>query len=94
MVTSFIRHHIIASPIIAWNNDINEQNRNLVRSSLENAFRLAMGRLRLDEDPEKCYRPVGYIISSEKDKQDLGEGKRDVTIKDRKNKRLKRININ
>lgn len=76
MLTSFIRHHtVMIKPVIGWIQDGHLLNRDEVKEDLYNTLkqgkRLLTGRLKTaDTNPKfTIYQPVGYVLSSKKNKQ-------------------------
>ena len=75
MVTSFIRHHtVMARPayVVAETADELSQTDWVVNfgEALSAAGQLAAGRLASGQDAATKYNPVGYVISTDKDKED------------------------
>ncbi len=94
MLTSLIRHHtIMLRRNIGFIHNGEILNRNELNSSFENALenseRITVGRLMATgEDKTLAYKPVGYILSAEKEKEISVAQRRKVLQKDRVQRRL------
>jgi multimeric flavodoxin WrbA len=76
MLTSFIRHHtVMIKPIIGWIHDGRLLNHDEVKKGLYNTFKygrsLLTGRLNaVETNPDfTIYQPVGYVLSSKRNRQ-------------------------
>ncbi len=75
MITSFVRHHTVVSRpafVVAETNQALSQTNwvDIFSQPLASAAQLAAGRLAGGQDAATKYNPVGYVISTQKDKED------------------------
>ncbi len=89
LFTSMIRHHtIMTKPIITYLNEGKVLNSDLVFKDMENfikqATRTTIARvMSAGQEDEIKYRPIGYILSADKDAEDERLQKRSQAVKDR-----------
>lgn len=95
VMTSMIRHHtVIARPMIAWLHKGEILNEPEIRADLDRLTRLArrmatgdLATTRL-ELMETQYQPVGYVLASEKDKENATMSARELAVEQRLARRL------
>jgi multimeric flavodoxin WrbA len=88
LMTSFLRHNTVMSPPLVGQL-VGQSVLGLERISvglsgaLQMASRLAAGRLALSADVDRRYRPIGYVLSADKDAEDERMRRRNAVIADR-----------
>lgn len=90
MLTSILRQHtVLTRPLRVLRHEGRALNQNVVTSDwnrfLDVASRMTVGRLlaAVESPPVAKYNPVGYILSAEKDKEDVKLRRREAATRDR-----------
>ena len=89
LTTSFMRHHTIIS--CAQSIKKIEEVTNRVKNIIKKETPLILGRYLLSMSSQ-AYQPLGYYLSTAKDKEDFKKGLRHKTVADRANRFKERIN--
>ena len=93
-LTAFVRHHtIMSAPMIAFNDDKGLLNfPNILESFkklIKKVRRITAGKLADYESESTSYHPIGYILSTDKDKEDEKLQLRNIVVSQREERFIK-----